>query len=123
MASAWHPRVSVWICQPGRVRLGGCYSRSYRRRQTDGAFSIETGLELWASACRNLRVDPSGLHDLQPVEKGWFGGRVPGPAPMPRLVSFLRKRKKSTVYGFLITYLSLVELLSIYHGCHDDFPC
>ena len=37
-------------------------------------------------------------------------------SPMPKSVSFLRKGKISTVEGFVIAYLSLVELLGIYHG-------
>ena len=35
---------------------------------------------------------------------------------MPKLVSFLRKGKRSTIDGFVIAYLSSVELLGIYHG-------
>ena len=37
-------------------------------------------------------------------------------SPMPKSVSFLRKGKRSTVDGFVITYLSSAELLGIYHG-------
>ena len=52
--------------------------------------------------------------------KGWSGGGggggVPTASPMPKLASFLRKGKRSIVDGFVIAYLSLVELLSIYNG-------
>ena len=37
-------------------------------------------------------------------------------SPMPTSVSFLRKRKRSTVDDFVIAYLSSVNLLDIYHG-------
>ena len=37
-------------------------------------------------------------------------------SPMPKSVSFLRKGKRSTIDGFVIAYLSLVELLGIYRG-------
>ena len=60
---------------------------------------------------------------MQPVEKGWSGGGVPTAAPMPKSVSFLRKRKKSIVDGFLIAYLSLWNCLVFIMGDHDDFPC
>ena len=42
-------------------------------------------------------------------------GGVRAASPIPKSVSFLRKRKRSTVDGFVIAYLSSVELLSIYH--------
>ena len=35
---------------------------------------------------------------------------------MPKSVSFLRQGKRSIVDGFVIAYLSLVELLGIYRG-------
>ena len=41
---------------------------------------------------------------------------MPAASPMPKSVSFLRKGKRSIVDGFMITYLSLVELVGIYHG-------
>ena len=53
---------------------------------------------------------------MQPALKGWSGGGVPTASPMPKSVSFLRKGKRSTVCGFVIAYLSLVELLGIYRG-------
>ena len=53
--------------------------------------------------------------DMQPAQKGWSGGGVLAASPMPKSVSFLRKRKRSTVEGFVIAYLSLVELFGIYH--------
>ena len=34
---------------------------------------------------------------------------------MPKSVSFLLKGKRSTVDGFVIAYLSSLELLGIYH--------
>ena len=37
-------------------------------------------------------------------------------SPMPKLVSFSKKGNRSTIDGFVIAYLSSVELLSIYHG-------
>ena len=37
-------------------------------------------------------------------------------SPMPKSVSFLQRGKRSTVDGFVIAYLSSVELLGIYHG-------
>ena len=36
--------------------------------------------------------------------------------PMSKSISFLRKGKRSIVDSFVIAYLSLVELLDIYHG-------
>ena len=43
-------------------------------------------------------------------------GGVPTVPPMPKSISFLRKGKRSTVNGFMITYISSMELLGIYHG-------
>ena len=40
---------------------------------------------------------------------------------MPESFSFLQKGKRSTVDGFVIAYLSSMELLGIV-GDHDDFP-
>ena len=37
-------------------------------------------------------------------------------SPMPKSISFLRKGKRLTVDGFVIAYLSSVELLDIYYG-------
>ena len=54
--------------------------------------------------------------DIQPAHKGWSGGRMSVASPMPKSVSFLRKGKRSTIDSFVIAYLSLVELLDIYHG-------
>ena len=48
--------------------------------------------------------------------KGGPLGGVLNASPMPKSVSFSRKGKRSTVDGFVIAYLSLVELLDIYHG-------
>ena len=47
--------------------------------------------------------------------KGGSAGGVTAASPMPKLVSFLRKRKRLTVDGFVIVYLSFVELLNMYH--------
>ena len=38
---------------------------------------------------------------------------MPAASPMAKSVSFLRKGKRSTVDGFVIAYLSSVELLGI----------
>ena len=43
-------------------------------------------------------------------------GGVSATSPMAKLVSFLQKGKRSTFDGFVIAYLSLVELFGIYHG-------
>ena len=53
---------------------------------------------------------------MQLAQKGWSGGGVPTASPMPKSVSSSRKGKRSTVDGFVIAYLSSVELLYIYHG-------
>ena len=37
-------------------------------------------------------------------------------SPMPKSISFSRKGKRSIVDGFVIAYLSSMELLDIYHG-------
>ena len=37
-------------------------------------------------------------------------------SPMSKSISFLRKGKRSNVYSFVIVYISLVDLLGIYHG-------
>ena len=58
----------------------------------------------------------SGWIDLQPAQKGWSSRSVSTASPMPKSVSFLRKGKRSTVDGFVIVYLSLMELLGIYRG-------
>ena len=47
---------------------------------------------------------------------GGGGGLLSSSSPMPKSFSFSRKGKISIVDGFVITYLSLVELLDIYHG-------
>ena len=41
---------------------------------------------------------------------------MPAASLMPKSISFLRKGKRSTVDGFVIPYLSSMELLGIYHG-------
>ena len=41
---------------------------------------------------------------------------MPATSPMAKLVSFSRKGKRLIVDGFVIVYLSLVELFCIYHG-------
>ena len=48
--------------------------------------------------------------------KGDPAGGVPAASPMPKSVSFLQQGKRLTVDGFVIAYLSLVELLGIYRG-------
>ena len=53
---------------------------------------------------------------MQPAQKGWSNGGESTASSMPKSVSFLRKGKRSTVNGFVIAYLSLVELPGIYHG-------
>ena len=40
---------------------------------------------------------------------------MPAASSMPKSVYFLPKGKRSTVDGFVIAYLSSVELLGIYH--------
>ena len=49
-------------------------------------------------------------------------GGVSAGSLMPESVSFSRKGKRSIVDGFVIAYISSVELLGIV-GDHDDFPC
>ena len=62
-------------------------SRSHRRPQTDGAFSIDTRLELLGVA---VPVSPTGsVYNLQPTLKGGSSGGVPAASPMLKLVSFL----------------------------------
>ena len=61
-------------------------------------------------------LESLGRIDIQPAQKGWFGGGMPATSPMAKSVSFSRKGKKSIVDGFVIAYLSLVELFCIYHG-------
>ena len=64
-------------------------SRSHRRRQTDGAFSTDSGLDrlgvvgsvYWAES----------LYNLQPALKGWSGEGAPAGSPMPKSISFLLK--------------------------------
>ena len=41
---------------------------------------------------------------------------MPTASPMVKSVYFLRKGNRSTIDGFVIAYLSSVELLGIYHG-------
>ena len=48
--------------------------------------------------------------------KGGPTGGVPAASLIPKLVSFLRKGKRSSVYGFVIAYLSSMKFLGIYHG-------
>ena len=48
--------------------------------------------------------------------KGGMAGGVSAASPMPKSISFLRNGKRSTVDGFVIAYLSSVELLGIYRG-------
>ena len=43
-------------------------------------------------------------------------GGVSVVSPMPKSVSFLQMGKRSTVDGFVIAYLSSMELFDIYHG-------
>ena len=61
-------------------------------------------------------LESLGRIDIQPAQKGWFSGGMPATSPMAKSVSFSRKGKKSIVDGFVIAYLSLVELFCIYHG-------
>ena len=48
--------------------------------------------------------------------KGGPTGGVSAASSIVESVSFLRKRKRSSVDSFLIACLSLVELFGIYHG-------
>ena len=48
--------------------------------------------------------------------KGGLAGGMLAVSPMLKSVSFLRKEKRSTIYSFMIAYLSSVELLGIYRG-------
>ena len=87
-------------------------SRSHRRRQTDGAFSTDSGLVhlgvigpvCWAES----------LYNLQLALKRWSGEGAPADSPMPKSFSFLLKGKNSTVDGVMIAYLFMVEWVGIY---------
>ena len=57
-----------------------------------------------------------GLDQCTTCKKGRSGGGMPAASPMPKSVSSLRKGERSTVRNIVIAYLSLVELLGIYHG-------
>ena len=54
-------------------------------------------------------LESLGWLDIQPAQKGWFGRGVSATSPMAKSFSFSRK-------GFVIAYLSSMELLGIYHG-------
>ena len=54
--------------------------------------------------------------DIQPAQKGWSGKGMPVASSMPKSVFFLRKGKRSVVDSFVITYISSMKLLDIYHG-------
>ena len=58
----------------------------------------------------------SGQIDVQPAQKWWSGRGMSVDSPMAKLVSFLRQGKISIVDGFMIAYISSIELLGIYHG-------
>ena len=78
----------------------------------DGAFSIDTGLEL-AGVARPVRLAES-IYNLH--RKGGPIEGVLAASPMPKSISFSRNGKRLTVDGFVIAYLFSVELLDIYHG-------
>ena len=69
----------------------------------------------WAGACWSRWVvrRAESIYNLH--RKGGPAGGVPATSPMPKSVYFLRKGKRSTIDNFVIAYLSLVELLGIYH--------
>ena len=50
------------------------------------------------------------------TKKDGPAGVVPVASPMPKSVSLSRKGKRSAVDGFVIAYLSSMELLGNYHG-------
>ena len=54
------------------------------------------------------------MYNLQPVLKGWSDEGAPAYSPMPKSISFLLKRKNSTVNGVMIAYLFVVEWVGIY---------
>ena len=78
----------------------------------DGAFSIDTGLELAGVA--GPFAGAGSIYNLH--KKGGSAGGVSVASPMPKSVSFLQKARISIARGFVIAYLSSVELFGIYHG-------
>ena len=87
-------------------------SRSHIRRQTNGAFSTDSGSDLlgvmgpicWAES----------LNNLEPTLQGWSGGGVPASSSMPKSAYFLLKGKNSTSDSVMIAYLFVVEWVGIY---------
>ena len=78
----------------------------------DGAFSIDTGLELAGVVGPFVGLDRYATC----TERVVCWGGVSTASPMPKSVSFLRKGKRSIVDGFVITSLSSMESIGIYHG-------
>ena len=61
-------------------------------------------------------IHRAGLMYSLHKKSGSAGGVTSATSLMPKSVSFLRKGKRSTMDDLVIAYLSLVELLGIYHG-------
>ena len=94
-------------------------NRSHRRHQTDGDFSIDTGLELAGVA--GLFVEPSRYTTC--TERVDRRGGVPAASPMTKSISFLRKGKRSTVDGFILRTFLRWNCSVFIMGDHDEFPC
>ena len=80
--------------------------------KTDGAFSIDYGLDLLGVT--RLVSWAESLYKLQPALKGWSDEGAPAESPMPKSISFLLKGKNSIVDGVMIAYLFVVGWVGIY---------
>ena len=83
---------------------------------TDGAKLMVLFLAILGWSLLESLGRSSGRINIQPAQKGWSGRGMSTTSPMPKLVSFLRKGKRSIIDSFVITYLSSVELHGVYHG-------
>ena len=69
----------------------------------------------WAGACWGRWAVRRAGPIYKPHRKGGPAGGLPATSSMPKSVYFLPKQKRSIGDSFVIVYLSLVELVGIYH--------
>ena len=82
----------------------------------DGAKLMAFFCRNWLGACWSRWAGLSIRVDVQPSKKGWSDGGFAGRLS-DAYVNFLRgEKQRPTVDGFVIAYLSSVELLDIYRG-------
>ena len=83
---------------------------------TDGAKLMVLFLSILGWSLLESLGQSIGLDRCTTCKKWWSDEGMSAASSMPKSVSSLRKGERSIVHSIVIAYLSLVELLGIYHG-------